>query len=169
MAVKPVSTPLRRSRRGQPIVSVPLDASSSKLPLNLPEPVFRRMTRPQDLWEEDIEALNDREIPIEDLETHFYDKLTRSSVLTTTKPTTRKYGKKQRGQQSDLTSEEIYRVGDTVLVKTSSKDPSVAVIVAIWSIVGPEVQPTVRVLIHWFLTPSDLPKVRAAHSHEEVE
>ena len=167
MAIKPVSTPLRRSRRGQPIAAIPLDASTSKASINTHDPVFKRMTRTEDLYPEDIEALNEREIPIEDLETHFYDRLVRDSGPSA-KSSIKAYGKKKQRRKSQTVTDDTYHIGDTVQIKSSAREPSIAVIVAIWSIIGPEIQPTVRVLIHWFLTASDLPRVRAARTHVEV-
>lgn len=167
MAIGPVSTPLRRSKRGQPIVAVSADTLDSDAPLNLPEPVFKRTTRSEDLYQEDIEALNRRDVSIEDLETHFYDRL--SMRMHGVKRTLKTYGKSQRDRSSNVAAEDIYKIGDAVLVKSAARDPSVAVVVAIWNIVGPEVQQSVRVLLHWFLRPSELAGIRAARKHEEVK
>lgn len=167
MAIGPVSTPLRRSKRGQPIVAVSADTLDSDAPLNLPEPVFKRTTRSEDLYQEDIEALNRRDVSIEDLETHFYDRL--SMRMHGVKRTLKTYGKSQRDRSSNVAAEDIYKIGDAVLVKSAARDPSVAVVVAIWNIVGPEVQQSVRVLLHWFLRPSELAGIRAARKHEENE
>lgn len=96
MAIKPVSTPLRRSRRGQPIVSAPSNTfDPHATPFNLPDLSHKRMTCSEDLYEEDINALNDREIPLADLETHFYDSFSRNSISpSTVKRGVKIYGKK---------------------------------------------------------------------------
>ncbi|EMD32073.1 hypothetical protein CERSUDRAFT_68906 [Gelatoporia subvermispora B] len=66
---------------------------------------------------------------------------------------------------------ETFSLGDTVLVRTSSKEPSIAVIVAIWEVVGEEAPDNggIRVNLHWFIRPSELPRIRAQRPHMENE
>lgn len=67
----------------------------------------------------------------------------------------------------------MFRVGDTVLVKSQAKHPSVAVIVALWDVKTKdgEVDGLLpqKVKVHWFLRGSELPSVRAKkEKHAQV-
>ncbi|KAI0081042.1 P-loop containing nucleoside triphosphate hydrolase protein [Panus rudis PR-1116 ss-1] len=164
-------TPLRRSKRGQPIVSVSIDNNHNSETVVTPHPVHTRRTKAEDLFPEDIDALNKRDIEIDELETRFFDSYSVATKVPAKKPL-RTYGKQTRpsiqGSDQDESSVE-FRVGDAVEVRTSSKDPSVAVITSIWTIVGEDIQQNVRVLVHWFLRPPELPRIRAKREHEENE
>ncbi|KAG7089151.1 hypothetical protein E1B28_010857 [Marasmius oreades] len=70
-----------------------------------------------------------------------------------------------------------YKIGDTVLVETfnymhmAKKVPNVAVIVDMWETdySGPEETGKMKVLVHWFVRPSELPTYRAKRNHHEDE
>ena len=64
-------------------------------------------------------------------------------------------------------------MGDTVLVKSQAKLPSVAVVVAMWEVrtkdEDGEEMVLPKVKVHWFLRGSELPSVRAKkEKHAQV-
>ena len=68
--------------------------------------------------------------------------------------------------------EERYKIGDTVLVASVNRLPSVGVIVGMWenrweNEDGKETQ-KMRVKIHWFLRPTELAGIRAKREHAIV-
>jgi origin recognition complex subunit 1 len=68
--------------------------------------------------------------------------------------------------------EERYKIGDTVLVTSVNRLPSVGVIVGMWenrweNEDGEETQ-KMRVKIHWFLRPTELAGIRAKREHAIV-
>lgn len=77
---------------------------------------------------------------------------------------------KQEGEQ------EVYKTGDTVLVSSANRIPSVGVITGMWenrwmtdSEEGEATETEKkRVKIHWFLRPSELAGVRAKRAHAVV-
>ena len=57
-----------------------------------------------------------------------------------------------------------YKVGDTVLLETASREPSVAVIVSIWKVFEGECEDFVNVRLHWFSRLSDLARSSSSAS-----
>jgi origin recognition complex subunit 1 len=66
---------------------------------------------------------------------------------------------------------ETYKIGDTVLVASVNRLPSVGVIIGLWENcwedVGEETR-KMRVKIHWFLRPTELAGIRAKRDHGVV-
>ncbi|KAH9916185.1 P-loop containing nucleoside triphosphate hydrolase protein [Amylocystis lapponica] len=163
-------TPLRRSKRGQPLLSDPTRLPALHLDVlpDAPEgdPIYSRATRPQDLYDEELEAQGVQQAS----DTRFYAHFTRRDVrLVKRQP--RVYGHASRSEDSVTASHEVYGVGDTVLVQTLSKQPSVAIITAIWQVIrdGEPDDAGVRVGVHWFNRPAELPSIRARREHFENE
>jgi origin recognition complex subunit 1 len=166
----------RRSRRGQPIVMSPSKAVKGKQATWASSPAFTRPLEPEnDLFPEEWEKWREEQEGDEDekmgdgLETRFYKEL----HITQPSLTNRK-GAKGKGKAN---AEEVtYKVGDTVLVETfnymrmARKIPNVAVIVDMWETdyEGPEGTGKMKVLVHWFVRPSELPTIRAKKAHHDV-
>ena len=162
-----MATPTRRSTRFQRIVI----RSSLEKKIN-PDvkfawasssgPLFTRPLDPKwDLLDEDHEKLHDEEDDKREKETRFYDKLR----------VTRKG--KGKGSRPQVTT---YAVGDTVLVSLDNRLPSIAVIVAMWETdlnseddeEGGGGEEKIRLRVHWFDRPSDLPSIRAKRFYHHV-
>ncbi len=141
----------RRSKRFQPIIDAGLSSVSSNAISWLGDPVLIRQTRTDDVHEEDEFDVN------EGGQTTFYSAFSRSQLVD-----------KRKKIFEDFT----YKVGDAVLVKTQTKQPSVGVIVALWEVVAGEDEDLgknfKKVKVHWFLRPEELASVRARRAHEEV-
>jgi origin recognition complex subunit 1 len=80
---------------------------------------------------------------------------------------TKKGRPKNKAKAND--EEERYKIGDTVLVTSVNRLPSVGVIVGMWenrweNEDGEETQ-KMRVKIHWFLRPTELAGIRAKREH----
>jgi origin recognition complex subunit 1 len=174
----------RRSRRFQPIVSsAPLGALqlTDESYAWSSEPVQTRPAQAEDFLHDEDGANFDEEHPGE---TTFYSSYQHRVDSGTVKPATGK----GKGKAPVRGEPEEYTVGDTVLVKTSTAKPSVAVIVAMWSAPVPapakgsddddeedaedeeEDGPKNRMVIqvHWFLQPSELPTYRAKRESADV-
>lgn len=115
-------------------------------------------------------------------ETKFYDRFTRHIR---SKPPPKS---KSRNIQANLQQWTVeFKVGDPVLVVTDLRKTSVAVITAMWEVMGggpPDPSSTdeeededgaegenkrrMRVRVHWFVKPSQLPSVRVKREHYEV-
>lgn len=79
-------------------------------------------------------------------------------------------GKPKKGKAKD-DGRETYKVGDTVLVTSASILPSVGVIVGMWESRWEddgENKREMRVKVHWFVRPSELPRVRAQRNNAVV-
>ncbi|EIW84536.1 P-loop containing nucleoside triphosphate hydrolase protein [Coniophora puteana RWD-64-598 SS2] len=76
--------------------------------------------------------------------------------------------RKDEGRKEIEGELETFRVGDTVLVETAHKLPSIAVITSIWALINPSrpKEKDVVIKLHWFLRPMQLPTVRAKRIHE---
>ena len=79
-----------------------------------------------------------------------------------------KKGKTRKGKEK----EGVYKIGDTVLVTSANRLPSVGVIVGMWENrwedeAGEETR-KMRVKIHWFLRPTELAGIRAKREHDMV-
>ena len=161
----------RRSQRGQPVFVVdrfatpPPTATADVVPLGH---LHSRQSRPSDLlYNEDPE-----ELPLDTFTTHFYTSFSRKAGRSSGRAPTRTYGRVSRPRKSDANNDDVYSVGDVVFVKASSttKIPSVAVIVAIWNMEGDGYSPNapLHVLVHWFVRPNELPKHRVQREFCEV-
>lgn len=160
-----MQTPLRRSRRGQPIVA----SQSTHKPQEgtqtiVGEVMHTRALKMEDLAQDQLEMLQRREVSIEDLQTRFHGEFSRSGSV---RRAARTYGRTSRVAQTQE-EKDIYRVGDTVLVDTGARESSIAVLTAIWTIVMDDQALHTNVAMHWFLQPKELPRFRATHAHEEV-
>jgi origin recognition complex subunit 1 len=79
---------------------------------------------------------------------------------------------KGKGKGKGKDEEDLYKIGDTVLVTSVNRLPSVGVIVGMWENrwedeEGEETQ-KMRVKIHWFLRPTELAGIRAKREHAVV-
>ena len=155
-----LSTTPRRSKRFQPIIDTDGPGPSTHETVEwLDEPLHCRTAQVIDLHEEDeIESL-------EDAQTSLYRAFTRNSQG-------RGPSRKRKSVTAANTDEDVFHVGDTVLVKSQAKLPSVAVIVSLWEVRAKDEDDDEIVLqkvkVHWFLRPSELPTVRArkeSHAH----
>ncbi|KAH7907455.1 P-loop containing nucleoside triphosphate hydrolase protein [Hygrophoropsis aurantiaca] len=142
----------RRSKRYQPLLTPSRAKSlSPEYASWIGEPCY---TRPS--VADDCSILADEDQHSGDLDTHttlFYSAFRR---------------RKDRfsGRQGD----EVYRVGDTVLVKTVAKMLSVGVLLAMWEVAARDGHaPNMSIRIHWFLRPDELPRVRAKREHLKNE
>ncbi|KAJ3763886.1 P-loop containing nucleoside triphosphate hydrolase protein [Lentinula raphanica] len=160
-------TPTRRSTRSQNLhlVSSPTKAdAAADYSWASPKPLFTRpLDAKWDLLEDDrleYEQLDDDNI--EQLETRFYDKL--KAVKT------KKYGKARTGKRSVGEDYTTYSIGDTVLISSSNRLPSIAVIVDMWETdLEREDVERMRIRVHWFDRPSELPSIRAKRYHHDNE
>lgn len=158
-----MQTPLRRSQRGQPVVSDHVSQNSENTATTKAgDVVYTRALDPADLTGDQFETLQTSEVDFNGLQTRFHNNFTRGDLL---KRATRVYGKRKPVAQIDS---DIYNVGDTVLVETQAKDSSIAVITGVWSVEEGDRVLYSNVSLHWFLRPKELPKVRVKHTHEEV-
>ncbi|KAL7278893.1 hypothetical protein ACG7TL_006724 [Trametes sanguinea] len=162
------NTPLRRSKRGQPVVTYISSPPSSAAPDIVPSsPLFSRSTRSQDLLEDEAKDSDS----MESWQTHFFQSYKRSTNAPSARAPVRTYGRVSRPRKSDVEAATAFNVGDTVLVKTGPRVPSVAVITAIWKIEGEgfKGKALLHVRVHWFVRPSELPKIRARRDFFENE
>ncbi|KZT42160.1 P-loop containing nucleoside triphosphate hydrolase protein [Sistotremastrum suecicum HHB10207 ss-3] len=147
-----MSTP-RRSKRFQPLLSRRPDLLKEKCHYTwIGEPTLVRPTEDADHTPPD----EDEDERDNDQETTFYGGFTRHSKNV-----------KTSGSISDR-----FMLGDTVLVKTMARVPSVAVLVAMWQVQsreGGDEVPEMRIKVHWFLRPTELPGVRAKRKHRPNE
>ncbi|TDL25739.1 P-loop containing nucleoside triphosphate hydrolase protein [Rickenella mellea] len=150
-----LTTPTRRSQRGQPIPrQIDTTALDGQVFSWVGEPKAVRETNPLDIRFDDLDKI-DQDV---EMETHFYNAFTRSRVG---KP-------KKKGKEVDTAP--TFHVGDTVLVSTTAKTPSVGVIIAMWRICTMDGTSLVeRVKIHWFLRPTELASHRARRDHLKTE
>lgn len=152
-------TPTRRSQRFQPIVASTPHTSIDTALSWIGKPISVRPTNAADIHYEDEVALDDDV----NTDTFFFEGFTR---------TPRSVTRTVKGKAKESGNAETYRLGDTVLVSSSGKLPSVGVIVSMWElredkrdVIG---KFPVKVKIHWFLRPSELAVVRARREHHDV-
>lgn len=158
------STP-RRSKRFQPLLSRRPDTSNSKAHYAfIGDPILSWRTRASDLLESHDRLNEAEDEEDEERETNFYGGFVRNLKEKNTKLTA-----------SDKEKEERFLQGDTVLVKTVARVPSVAVLVSMWQVHSSsssssedEEVPEMRIKVHWFLRPTELPGVRAKRTHRPV-
>ncbi|KAL5526336.1 ORC1 [Sanghuangporus sanghuang] len=141
-----VLTP-RRSKRFQPVVDLGFSYGAEDKCIWLGPPIHERDTLAGDLHEEDTFEDDD-----EETETAFYNGFSRAD-------------------RNGSTTE--FEIGDTVLVKTQAKLPSVGAIVAMWEVRpkndGDDETVYQKVKVHWFLRHAELPKVRAKRKYLDNE
>lgn len=127
--------------------------------------VYVRKTDPvKDLQPDQYEDEEDNDV--EGLETRFYDSfIAGDSIESTIKREKRVYGRRK----PQLATSGRFNVGDTVLMNTvNRKQPSVAVLVAIWKIFINDEERWTNVRVHWFSRESDLPQHRSRRDILEV-
>lgn len=153
MAIE-VQTP-RRSTRFQPLVFIEKTTEVDGSLRWEGDPILSRKTRATDLDRDD-------DIEIEHAETTFFRALTKISSNSSSKK-----GKKK-------STDETFKLGDCVLVKTQAKHPSVGIITAMWEVLGrteddeEDEKMLKKVRVHWFLRPNELASIRARREHREV-
>ncbi len=103
------------------------------------------------------------------MQTHFLSQFSTTTKLNAGALPRRVYGKAKA--RPSLARDEL-KIGDTVLVElgggSTSREPSVAVVTGVWKVMIGEEVFCVNVGVHWFVRPSQLPRVRAAREHLEV-
>jgi origin recognition complex subunit 1 len=147
MAETTPQTP-RRSKRHHPIVFAAANSSSLSQPRHerwASPPLHTRSTISADLVYDEQSIL--------DASTTFYSDFVRSSRATD------KVGKAPF---------EKYSIGDTVLLATNIRRPSIGVIIALWEVSRPVAHSQMFVNIHWFLRPTELARSRTRREHLEV-
>ena len=63
---------------------------------------------------------------------------------------------------------EAFSVGETVLLATNVKKPSVGIIIALWEVSRPVTDSQMLAKVHWFLRPTELARLRAKRGHLPV-
>ncbi|OCB88170.1 P-loop containing nucleoside triphosphate hydrolase protein [Sanghuangporus baumii] len=136
----------RRSKRFQPVVDLGFSYGAEDKCVWLGPPIHERDTLAGDLHEEDTFEDDD-----EETETAFYNGFSRAD---------------RNGNTTE------FEIGDTVLVKTQAKLPSVGAIVAMWEVRpkndGDDETVYQKIKVHWFLRHAELPKVRAKRKYLDV-
>ena len=138
----------RRSKRHHPVVFAAGNSSSLSKPRHdkwRSPPLHSRSTISADLVDDEESIL--------DASTTFYSSFLRSSRSTD------RIGKAPA---------EKYSVGDTVLLATNLRRPSIGVIIALWEISRPVAHSQMFANIHWFLRPSELARSRTQREYLEV-
>ena len=154
------NTPLRRSKRGQPMLSVagPSGTDNRTGEIQVGRVELERPTILEDLSDSQRDKFEEDEYDIEDFLTRFYYTFERKETTNSV------HGK---GKRPAITSVETYKIGDTVVVDTTPQ-LSIAVITAIWDVVGPDGERLNNMAIHWFLKPTQLASYRARREHLSV-
>jgi origin recognition complex subunit 1 len=159
------STPARRltrtSNQFQPVVKQSLESQGRYNHNWNGEPIA---TRPA-VFQDDSDVDGDDE---QNLQTHFYGSFIRKSW--------------KNSKKDSIPDNDIFEIGDTVLVNTHSnvRFPSVGVIIAMWQTCFPPKKSgsrvsgvaleerKMKVKIHWFIRPTELPTNRAYRECKEV-
>jgi origin recognition complex subunit 1 len=147
MAVSTPQTP-RRSKRHHPTVFTTGNPSSLSQPYRdecASSPLHTRSTTFADLV--------DDEEPIDGASTSFYSSVLRSSRAPD------KIGK---------VAFEKFSIGDTVLLATNFRSPSIGVIIALWKVSIAVKDSQTFAKVHWFLRPAELARSRVKREHLEV-
>lgn len=163
---------VRRSGRGQPLLSNELKSASEKQTKYTweGEELLRRVTSERDIGN----ILIDKD-DLDVLESYFYNGLIRTRPSPTSKSRSKRKAESSVKRPPSPT-QEVFRIGDTILVNTTGSS-SVAVIAAMWQIYDPEESLPeeheifdMQVLIHWFLQANakNMPNSRASREHAEV-
>jgi origin recognition complex subunit 1 len=61
-----------------------------------------------------------------------------------------------------------FSIGDTVLLATNARRPSIGVIIALWQVSRAETDLQMLARVHWFIRPTELAQSRAKREHLEV-
>lgn len=123
------------------------------------DPLHTRPAQPTDFLQDET---------FEPGDTHFYSSLVRHGPPS--RLIVRTYGKQKPAKPvaSGSKSSETFSVGDTVLVASTNKTPSVAVITALWRTVRDDDEggddddssESMRIRVHWFVRPAQLGSIR---------
>ncbi|KAH8092620.1 P-loop containing nucleoside triphosphate hydrolase protein [Cristinia sonorae] len=180
MAVDKTPLTPRRSKRGQPIARVA--ASAKQVVSIIPSPVVHtRPTVVDDLLSEEIEEINEEDVGLDALKTRFHESFTVQRNVASPIQSRRKPKKPVKNDAQDsedggpsaesasVDNGDVFKVGDTIRVQSSGREASVAVIVAVWTINGGDLEPIVHLRIHWFVRPSELPAIRAKRTYYQNE
>src|SRR5258708_19081785 len=146
MAATTPQTP-RRSKRHHPVVFTagnPYSLSKTRHDKWASPPLHTRSTISADLVDDES---------TDDATTSFYSDFLRSSCATD------KFGKGPF---------EKYSIGDTVLLATNVRRPSIGVIIALWEVSPPVAHSQMSANIHWFLRPADLAETHTHRAHLEL-
>jgi origin recognition complex subunit 1 len=136
----------RRSKRHQPTVFAnPSSHSQRRDDKWSSPPLHTRNTIAADLI--------DDEESTDDSSTTFYEQFSRSS---------------RASDKVGSVSSESFSVGDTVLLATNVKRPSVGIIIALWEVSRPVTDSQLLAKVHWFLRPTELAQLRAKRGHLPV-
>jgi origin recognition complex subunit 1 len=136
----------RRSKRHQPTVFAnPSSLSQRRDDKWTSPPLHTRNTTSTDLI--------DDEESTDDSSTTFYEQFSRSL---------------RAPDKAGGVSSEAFSVGDTVLLATSVKKPSVGIIIALWEVSRPVTDSQILAKVHWFLRPTELAQLRAKRGHLPV-
>jgi origin recognition complex subunit 1 len=173
-------TPRRSNRlsRNPLVVRNPHPKSTSEAYTWTSDPVYSRPSIRDDFlddeWDQARGDDDDEDADGRSTMTDFYDGFSVSG-----KKTIGKFARFTRGAKKGRPKnkgkgkeEERYKIGDTVLVTSVNRLPSVGVIVGMWENRwengdGEETQ-KMRVKIHWFLRPTELAGIRAKREHAIV-
>jgi origin recognition complex subunit 1 len=139
----------RRSKRHHPVVFTagnPFSLSEPRHDKWASRPLHTRDTISADLVDDDDDATADAS-------TAFYPYFLRSSRAT--------------DEVSKATSAK-FSIGDTVLLATNVRRPSVGIIIALWEVSRPLTDDQMFAKVHWFLRPAELAQSRKQREHLEV-
>jgi len=146
MSVTTPQTP-RRSKRHHPVVFTATNPSSLSRPRHdkwASVSLHTRDTTSADLVDDDDDEST------ADASTTFYSHFLRSSRAT------------------DKVGKEKFSIGDTVLLATNIRRPSIGVIIALWEVSKPVSDAQMFAKVHWFLRPTELAQSRMKREHLEV-
>ena len=138
----------RRSKRHHPIVFTvgsPPSLSKSRHDKWASHPLHTRDTISADLVDDDDSTT--------DASTTFYPYFSRYSRAAD------KIGKVASAK---------FSIGDTVLLATNIRRPSVGVIIALWEVSRPVTDTQMFAKVHWFLRPTELARSRMKREHLDV-
>ncbi|KAF8263656.1 P-loop containing nucleoside triphosphate hydrolase protein [Lactarius quietus] len=132
----------RRSKRHQPTVFVNQSLSQCRDDKWTSPPLHTRNTISTDLI--------DDEESTDDSSTIFYEQFSRSP---------------RASDKVGSVASESFSLGDTVLLATNVKKPSVGIIIALWEVSRPVTDSQILAKVHWFLRPTELAQLRAKRGH----
>lgn len=148
MTTTTTQTP-RRSKRHHPVVFTagnPFALSKPRHDKWASRPLHTRDTLSADLADDDDDATADAS-------TAFYPYFLRSLRAT--------------DEASKAASAE-FSIGDTVLLATNVRRPSVGIIIALWEVSRPLTDAQMFAKVHWFLRPTELARSRKKREHLKV-
>ena len=179
------ATPRRSNRlsRNPLVIRNPQAKSTSETYNWVSDPIYSRPSVRDDFlddseWEQtrgdEDEDDDDKNAERRSTMTEFYD-----GYVVSGKKNVGKFARFTRGAKKSKSKgtrkgkdEDLFKIGDTVLVASVNKLPSVGVIIGMWENrwedeEGEESQ-KMRVKIHWFLRPTELAGIRAKREHAVV-